>query len=96
MTALSTDAPDAKPVARRCVSCREAFPRTQLLRITHDRAQQQFSINNNPPGHGRSAYVCQNQRCLGLAIKGKKLQKALKSGIPDDILGTLSQFLKDK
>lgn len=38
---------------------------------------------------GRSAYCCDSETCINIAIKGKKLAKALKSPLSDDILHIL-------
>ena len=62
------------PVMRRCISCRSAFNRADLLKITRDH-------NNGivfKKGMGRSAYICKKKQCLNDAKIKKKLQKALK------------------
>ena len=82
-----------KTIIRRCVACRESKPRSELRRITLNKALGQFSVDNNPPLQGRSAYVCPKPACIQAATHGKKLQKALKCAIPGDIVGTLVQAL---
>ena len=41
---------------------------------------------------GRSAYCCNSETCINIAIKGKKLAKALKSPLSDDILHILGSY----
>lgn len=73
---------------RQCIACRQLYARHTLLRLTVNAAQQ-FSIDNQPPLQGRSAYVCRVESCLTEAIKGKKFQRTLKRAIPDDIVEAL-------
>lgn len=79
---------------RRCVYCRESYPRTDLVRVTYSRQSSQYAINGVPSIQGRSAYVCSNPHCLGGALKGKKLQRSLKTGLSDAILKYLNELLE--
>jgi uncharacterized protein len=83
---------------RQCVACRTLVPRERLLRIVTDRKQPAVYVvppwQNRHVASGRSAYLCPNETCLRVALKGKKIQKALKTTIPDDILRYLDDFLK--
>ncbi|MBK8189957.1 MAG: YlxR family protein [Vampirovibrionales bacterium] len=71
---------------RQCVACREKRPQEALHKITARKTPLAFSVNDQPPINGRSAYVCRHDACMKSALKGKRLQKALKRAIPDDIL----------
>jgi predicted RNA-binding protein YlxR (DUF448 family) len=82
---------DERP--RLCIACRNIFPRSSLLKLTATR-DGEFSIDNRPPLQGRSAYVCRKASCLAEALKGKKFQRTLKRGIPDDIVEALNVQLK--
>ena len=44
---------------------------------------------------GRSAYLCQREACLEEARRRKRLQKALRCQVPDDVLAALEQRLRD-
>ena len=45
-------------------------------------------------GMGRSAYLCQREACLEEARRRKKLQKALRCQVPDEVLAALEQRLR--
>jgi predicted RNA-binding protein YlxR (DUF448 family) len=75
---------------RRCITCRTLCPRRILYKVTYCKRKNQFSLNDNPPLQGRSAYVCNNRTCILEALKGKKLQRALKRAVCDAILSNLS------
>ncbi len=79
---------------RRCVTCRNLFPRSQLIRVTYSSSTGTFEVNPPSKFQGRSAYVCQNQTCFNEAVKAKKLQKALKRPIPNDIFSYLNKVLE--
>ncbi len=87
-----------RPILRQCVACRKPQERSHLIRVVLDRIGKQMRIGfpgeRFPVASGRSAYVCRDERCLKIALKGKKLQKALKSSIPDDILECLNDLMK--
>ena len=62
------------PVMRICISCRKAYDRKNLLKITKDH-KQGIMIQK---GTGRSAYICKSKECYSDSKIKKKLQKALK------------------
>ncbi len=76
---------------RQCVTCRSLKPRSELFRITFSAQTGAFSFDNTPFLQGRSVYVCRNPDCIRVALKGKKLQKALKRPLPGDIVECLRQ-----
>jgi predicted RNA-binding protein YlxR (DUF448 family) len=78
-------------VLRRCVSCRELFDRTQLLRVIR-LADGGLALDQ---GMGRSAYLCRSRACLNDARRKKKLQRALRCQVADSIVEALEQRLAD-
>lgn len=44
---------------------------------------------------GRSAYVCKNKECLNFAQKKKRLSRALKAPVPDEIFNILHNRVKE-
>ncbi len=83
-----------------CVTCRQQFPRETLLRLTltPDGVVLNPGLNLGPENRrfqGRSAYVCREQTCRTQAIRGKKLQRALKKPIPDAIVKALESISLD-
>ena len=42
---------------------------------------------------GRGAYVCPNRECFELAVKGKRLDRALEVTVPDEVIENLALSL---
>ena len=63
------------PVMRICISCRKAYDRKNLLKITKDHKKGIIFQK----GMGRSAYICKSKECYSDSKIKKKLQKALKT-----------------
>ena len=64
---------------RRCVSCWKIKNRNDLIKITARNTDGKVIINPDSVTFGRSAYLCYNQKCIELALKKSKLNKALKT-----------------
>ena len=64
---------------RKCVGCGEFKPRENFIRVMKTEKGGELVINPNSKTFGRSAYLCYNQRCIELALKKSKLNKALKT-----------------
>ena len=64
-----------RSILRRCISCREIFDRTNMLKITYENKSGIF-INS---GIGRSAYICKTKNCTTDPKLKKNLQRALKT-----------------
>ncbi|MFM8526414.1 MAG: YlxR family protein [Cyanobacteriota bacterium] len=82
----------ARPVLRRCVSCRELLDRGQLWRVIRQAAGG-LSLDQ---GMGRSAYLCRREECLEEARRRKRLQRALRTQVPDTVYASLEQRLHDQ
>ena len=80
-----------RPVLRRCVACRQLLDRRQLWRVIRDH-QDGVLLDR---GMGRSAYLCREENCLEEATRRKRLQKALRCQVPDDVLTALEQRLRN-
>ena len=63
------------PVMRICISCKKAYDRKNLYKITKDHKQGIIFHK----GMGRSAYICKSKECCSDSKIKKKLQKALKT-----------------
>ena len=79
-----------RPVLRRCVACRQLQDRRSLWRVIRDH-QDGVRVD---VGMGRSAYLCQREECLEEARRRKRLQKALRCQVPDEVLAALEQRLR--
>jgi predicted RNA-binding protein YlxR (DUF448 family) len=78
---------------RMCVGCREMKNKRDLIRIVRT---PEGSIELDPTGKkaGRGAYLCPKDECLELAVKGKRLQKALEHDISREILDIIKVQLE--
>ena len=70
------------PVIRICISCRTAYDRKNLFKITKDHKQGIMFQK----GMGRSAYICKSKKCCTDSKIKKKLQKALKTFLEPDFI----------
>ena len=78
---------------RTCVSCRESGEKKTLLRIVKD---HEGRIELDPSGKkaGRGAYICGSEKCLRRAKKEKRLTRALRAQIPDELLRELELIIE--
>ncbi|WP_404783381.1 YlxR family protein [Altericista sp. CCNU0014] len=80
-----------EPNYRRCISCRIAAPKAQFLRVVREPTGA-IAIDC---GAGRSAYICPNADCIGLAQKKKRLERALKSAVPSELYLDLWRYMTE-
>ena len=75
------------PVIRICISCRKAYDRKNLYKITKDHKQGIIFQK----GMGRSAYICKSKECCSDSKIKKKLQKALKTFLEPEFIDIFEQ-----
>ena len=75
------------PVIRICISCRKAYDRKNLYKITKDHKQGIIFQK----GMGRSAYICKSKECCSDSKIKKKLQKALKTFLEPQFIDIFEQ-----
>ena len=75
-----------------CVGCQEMKPKKQLIRVVRT---PDDSVVIDPTGKksGRGAYICPDPDCLGKALKGKRLDKALQRTISQGLVEDLKKGL---
>jgi uncharacterized protein len=78
------------PNHRRCISCRNVFPKEGFWRIVRVFPSQAVQLDQ---GMGRSAYLCPQESCLQAAQKKNRLGRSLKAAVPEEIYQTLWQRL---
>lgn len=73
---------------RLCLGCQEMKPKKELVRVVRSPDGQ---IDVDPTGKkaGRGAYVCPSPECLELALKGKRLERALETSITEEVMDKL-------
>ena len=74
---------------RMCVTCRTMRPKRELIRLV---ASQDGEIALDPVGKkpGRGAYVCRSRQCLEQAIRGRKLDRGLKTRVDEKVIAALT------
>lgn len=67
-------------------------PKRELIRVVRT---PEDTVEIDPTGKrsGRGAYICPSMECLDKALKGKRLEKALKRPIDPAIKETLAERL---
>lgn len=78
---------------RMCVNCRTMRPKRELIRLV---ANQDGVISLDPTSKkpGRGAYVCRSRTCMEQAIRGRRLDKGLKTRVDDTIIAALTAELE--
>jgi predicted RNA-binding protein YlxR (DUF448 family) len=75
-----------------CVGCREMKNKKELIRIVRT-PDETILVDPTGKKSGRGAYICPNVECFNLAVKGKRIAKALEREIPDEIIAALKKDL---
>jgi len=64
-------------------------PKRELIRVVRTPLGE-LLIDDTGKRSGRGAYICPGTACLQIAIKGKRLQRALEMELPAEVLQALS------
>ncbi len=74
---------------RTCVACRGTTGKRALVRVI--RLPDGAGVELDPSGKrsGRGAYICPTASCVAVALKQKKLERSLKTPIPDTVADVL-------
>jgi predicted RNA-binding protein YlxR (DUF448 family) len=60
----------------------------ELIRVVRT-PEGSVDLDTTGKKSGRGAYICADLECLNLAVKGKRLQKALEHEIGEDVLNLI-------
>ncbi len=80
---------------RMCIGCRERKNKDEFIRITKLPDDGTVIIDKNGKSPGRGAYLCKNMKCLKGTIKKQKLNRALKTPIPQDLIYELEEIINE-
>ena len=74
---------------RTCVACRTSGGKRTLVRVV--RLPEGSGVALDPTGkmNGRGAYLCPTEACVAQALKQKKLERSLKTPIPETVTDDL-------
>ena len=77
---------------RMCAGCRGRFHQNDLIRIC--KTEDGIFVDKNVKLGGRGAYICPDKACFQKARKGKRLERALETAIPDSVYDAMENELK--
>lgn len=78
---------------RMCVGCRTMKNKRELIRVVRT-PEGSVLLDITGKKSGRGAYICRDPECLNLAVKGKRLQKALQHEVAEDVLNLIREQLQ--
>jgi predicted RNA-binding protein YlxR (DUF448 family) len=77
---------------RTCVGCGQVREKRQLLRIVRTPAGE-LAVDPTGKRSGRGAYICPVPECLELALKHRRLERALATPLGDAVVNLLRETL---
>lgn len=77
---------------RICVGCGQTRMKKELIRIVRT-PDYQIKIDTTGKMSGRGAYICRRMECLSAALAGKKLERALRIELPQDVIAALEKAI---
>lgn len=80
---------------RKCTGCNEMKPKKELVRVVRS-PEGEISIDLVGKKPGRGAYVCRDKKCLQMAKKAKRLEKAFSCEIPDEVYTRMEEELENE
>ena len=75
---------------RKCVGCGEMKEKKKLIRVVR-MPDGRICLDSTGKMNGRGAYLCKDGDCLKKAVKGKSLERAFSSRIPDEVYERLEK-----
>ncbi len=78
---------------RRCTSCGEHFPKSELFRVVRS-PEGEITLDKVGKASGRGAYICKNGACFKKARKSGRIATALECAIPDWVYEKIEEELE--
>lgn len=79
---------------RKCIGCNEMKDKKELIRIVRNNVGE-MNVDQSGKMAGRGAYICKCVACFDAAVKAKRLERAFKTRIPDEIYNNLRNMLQE-
>ena len=73
---------------RTCMACRKVRPKRELIRLVRI-ADGSVEVDIDGKRVGRGAYLCREQECWEIGLKGNQLEYALRATLTQDNRGQL-------
>ncbi len=77
---------------RTCTACRTSGEKSALLRIVRT-VEGRVAVDATGKIAGRGAYLCRSADCLRRALKEKRLSRALRTEIPEEVVRQLEKIV---
>jgi predicted RNA-binding protein YlxR (DUF448 family) len=77
------------------VGCRTAAPKRELIRVVRS-PEGEVTLDLVGKSPGRGVYIHPQERCLENAVKGRQIQRALETSIPEQLLENLKRVLHEQ
>lgn len=82
-------------VCRTCMGCNEKKDKKDLIRIVVNK-ENEINVDITGKLAGRGAYICMSQNCLDKVIKTRRLERALRITLNEDIYNKLKEVIIEK
>lgn len=84
--------PEKREPLRRCFSCSTQRNKKELLKIIRNLdGNPEIDLDYNKCGRG--AYICKNEECFKIALKKKRLDKALKVPVSQEFYEKIGKYI---
>lgn len=77
---------------RKCLGCNEMKPKKELIRAVKS-PDGEISLDLTGKKSGRGAYICPDKVCFQKARKGKRIERALDTQIPESVYDAMAEQL---
>lgn len=77
---------------RMCVSCRNMFPKNQLVRLVA--TESGVKVDGTGKMSGRGVYLCKNRQCIQRAAKNKGFEKAHGFAVTEQLQQELEKLIE--
>ena len=80
---------------RKCIGCNEMKEKRELIRVVRNN-EGEINIDTTGKLPGRGAYLCKSVACFDSAVKAKRIERAFKTKLPDDIYPRLREAIPEE
>ena len=79
--------------ARKCITCRNSFPKAELIRFSV--SGEHIALDADQKAPGRGIYICNKQECINAAFDKNFFAKTLRRKVDKEELAKLRKELND-
>lgn len=79
---------------RMCIGCQKMFDKKDLLRIVKT-PEGEIIIDPTGKKAGRGAYICSSKECLEKSLETRRLDKAFKMRVPENLYENLKECFNE-